>query len=133
MLPFLTARLHRLRSQLTFTFLAGFLGIGIAIGLPVIALISRQASSQAQLLLNQAMVASGAFMQREGSDLQSLALLISQRPTLTRLLDEQNVTSLEEYLNTLQEGADVDSILICSGGTEIAGIDDKMVALCRLD
>jgi two-component system sensor histidine kinase ResE len=133
MLPFLTSLLHRLRSQLTFAFLAGFLGIGIAIGLPVILLISRQASSQAQLLLNQAVVASGAFTQREGSDLQSLALLISQRPTLIQLLDEQNITSLEEYLNTLREGANVNLILICSSGSEISGTDRDLAALCRLD
>ena len=44
-----------------FTFIVGFLGIGIAIGLPVILLISRQASSQAQLLLDQAVVASLAL------------------------------------------------------------------------
>jgi signal transduction histidine kinase len=133
MLPFFTSRLHRLRSQLTFTFLAGFLGIGIAIGLPVIFLISRQASSQAQLLLNQAVVASGAFMQGEGSDLQSLALLISQRPTLIRLLDEQNPTALGEYLNTLREGANVDLILICSGGDEISGTENNLAAFCQLD
>jgi two-component system phosphate regulon sensor histidine kinase PhoR len=133
MLPFLKSRLHRLRSQLTFTFLAGFLGIGIAIGLPAVVLISRQASSQAQLLLNQAVVASGASMQREGSDLQSLALLISQRPTLTRLLEEQNVTSLVTYLNTLQEGANVDFVLICSDGNEIIGIDSSLAELCQLD
>jgi hypothetical protein len=82
MLSFLRGRLHRLGSQLTFTFLVGFLGIGIAIGLPVILLISRQSSSHAQLLLEQAVVASRAFMESEESDLQSLALLISQRPTL---------------------------------------------------
>jgi len=133
MLPFFTSRLHRLRSQLTFTFLAGFLGIGIAIGLPVIFLISRQASSQAQLLLNQAVVASGAFMQGEGSDLQSLALLISQRPTLIQLLNEQNLTALEEYLNTLREGANVDLILICSGGDEISGTESNLAEFCQLD
>ena len=64
MLPFIEQRLRRLGSQLTFTFLAGFLGIGIAIGLPVILLISRQASSQAHLLLDQSVVASEAFFQR---------------------------------------------------------------------
>jgi signal transduction histidine kinase len=133
MLPFLKARLRRLRSQLTFTFLAGFLGIGVAIGLPVILLISTQASSQAQLLLNQAMVASGAFMQREGSDLQSLALLISQRPTLTQLLNEQDFPSLEGYINTLRESANIDLILICSGENEITGIDRELTELCQLD
>lgn len=39
-------------------FLAGFLGIGIAIGVPVFLLIDRQASWQAQLLMDQSVVAS---------------------------------------------------------------------------
>src|SRR6266705_2038466 len=43
-------RLRRLRSQLILTFLTGFLGIAFAIGLPMIVLINRQASSQAQIL-----------------------------------------------------------------------------------
>ncbi len=129
----LTFRLRRLRSQLTFTFLAGFLGIGIAIGLPVIILIGRQVSSQAQLLLNQAVVASGAFMQREESDLQSLALLISQRPTLIRLLDEQNFPSLKEYLNTLRAGANIEWILVCSGESEIMGTEGNLAELCPLE
>lgn len=126
--------LRRLRSQLIVTFLVGFLGIGIAIGLPVIVLISRQASSQAQLLLNQAAVASRAFMSSEQSDLQSLALLISQRPTLTRLLEEQDA-SLESYLNTLRESANLDLILICSGGQAITEIDPNLAVaeLCQVD
>ena len=132
MLSFLRGRLHRLGSQLTFTFLVGFLGIGIAIGLPVILLISRQSSSHAQLLLEQAVVASRAFMEREESDLQSLALLISQRPTLIRLLGEQNVTSLESYLETLQQGGNLDLILICAEGNEITGTMGEQSALCRL-
>ena len=112
-------RLRRLRSQLILTFLAGFVGIGMAIGLPVILLINRQASSQAQLLLDQSVVASRAFLSSEQSNLQSLALLVSQRPTLRRLLEEQNFSSLEEYLNTLREGANLDFVLVCSGGQDI--------------
>ena len=114
-------RLRRLRSQLILTFLACFLGIGIAIGLPVILLINRQASSQAQLLLDQSVVASKAFLSSEQSNLQSLALLVSQRPTLRRLLEEQSFYSLEEYLNTLREGANLDLLLVCSGGRVITG------------
>lgn len=133
MLSFLKRRLHRLGSQLTFTFLVGFLGIGVAIGLPVILLISRQSSSHAQLLLEQAVVASRAFMDREESDLQSLALLISQRPTLIELLDEQNFTALESYLNTLQQGANLDLILICSDGNELTGSVSDLRELCGLD
>ena len=133
MLSFLKQRLHRLGSQLTFTFLVGFLGIGVAIGLPVILLISQQSSSHAQLLLNQAVVASRAFMEREEADLQSLALLISQRPTLIRLLNEQDFASLDGYLETLREGANVDLILICSGGKEVTGNSLDSTELCQLD
>ena len=133
MLAFLKHRLHRLGSQLTFTFLVGFLGIGVAIGLPVILLISQQSSSHAQRLLDQAVVASRAFLEREESDLQSLALLISQRPTLTELLDEQDFSSLESYLETLREGANVDLILLCAGGNVVTGINADQTELCRLD
>jgi len=129
----LKRRLHRLRSQLTLTFLVGFLGIGAAIGLPVVLLISQQSSSHAQLLLDQAEVASRAFLERERSDLQSLALLISQRPTLMRLLEEQNFSSLESYLNTLREGANLDVILICSNGNEITETGGNLAEFCDLD
>jgi two-component system, OmpR family, sensor histidine kinase ResE len=126
-------RLHRLGSQLTFTFLIGFLGIGVAIGLPVILLISQQSSSHAQRLLDQAVVASRAFLEQEKADLQSLALLISQRPTLIRFLNEQDFASLEGYLETLREGANVDLILICSGRNEVTGSSQGSTEFCQLD
>lgn len=122
MFRFLKNRLQRLRSQLIATFLVGFLGIGLAIGLPVLLLIRQQATSHAQLLLDQATVASRAFLQGEQADLQSLALLTSQRPTLQRLLAEQDVDALDDYLNTLRTSVDLDLILICSGGREIASV-----------
>ena len=133
MLQAIRRRLHRLGPQLTFLLLVGFLGMSIAIGLPVILLISRQSSSHAQLLLDQAMVASRAFLEREKSDLQSLALLISQRPTLIRLLNEQDLASLESYLEILRNGANVDLILICSGENEITATTTGLTELCQLD
>ncbi len=133
MLRFLNRRLHRLSTQLTFIFLIGFLGIGLAIGLPVVLLIRQQSSSYAQLLLDQAVVASRAFMKQEEADLQSLALLISQRPTLIRILNEQEFSSLEDYLDTLQQGANIDLILICPGENEIDGISRDLTELCQFD
>src|SRR5512143_844720 len=112
-------RLRRLRSQLIFTFLAGFLGIAVAIGLPVIVLMNRQASSQAQLLLDQSVIAARAFVESERASLQSLALVVSQRPTLMRLLQDQDFSSLESYLNTLREGANLDFVLVCSDEKDV--------------
>ena len=128
-------RQRRLRSQLVLTFLLSSLGIGIAIGLPVILLINRQASSQAQLLLEQATSTTRVFLASEQSDLQNLALLTSQRPTLTRLLAEQDLPALEDYLNTLREGADLDLILVCADGEEVKGIGKNisLTDLCQRD
>lgn len=133
MLTSLNHRLRRLGTQLTVTFLVGFLGIGIAIGLPVIVLISQQSSSHAQLLLNQAIVASRAFLEQEQSDMQSLALLISQRPTLIRLLNEQNFASLDGYLETIRQGANLDLVLICSSENKVIGIPRELTEFCQLD
>jgi PAS domain S-box-containing protein len=120
-------RLRKLRSQLILTFVAGFLGIGIAIGLPVVLAINRQASSQAQLLLDQSVVASKAFLSSEQSDLQSLALLVSQRPTLQRMLqEEESVSVLEEYLKTLREGANLDFLLLCSDENDITNSQQNL-------
>ncbi len=137
MLTFLNSRfrLHRLRSQLILTFLVGFLGIAVAIGLPVIVLINRQASSQAQLLLDQSVIASRAFIESEQSNLQSLALLVSQRPTLLRYLEEQNFSALGDYLNTLREGANLDLVLVCSAGKDVTGSNQNISStkLCLED
>jgi len=127
--------LRRLRSQLVLTFLLSSLGIGIAIGLPVLLLINRQATSQAQLLLDQATLTTQAFLASQQSDLQNLALLVSQRPTLTRLLEDQDVSSLDDYLNTLRESVDLDLILICAEGKEVKGIGENIPIgeLCQAD
>src|SRR5262245_41761170 len=125
--------LRRLRSQLVLTFLLSCIGIGIAIGLPVLLLINRQATSQAQLLLDQAALTTQAFLAREGSDLQNLALLISQRPTLIRLLEEQNLSTLEGYLDTLRSSVNLDLILVCADGKEVKGMGENisMDELCQ--
>ncbi|HET9909445.1 MAG TPA: PAS domain-containing sensor histidine kinase [Anaerolineales bacterium] len=126
-------QLRRLRSQLVLTFLLSALGIGVAIGLPVILLISRQASSHTQLLLEQATSTTRVFLSSELSDLQNLALLTSQRPTLARLLSEPDPSTLEDYLNTLREGADLDLLLVCADGEEVKGIGENisMAELCQ--
>jgi len=128
-------RLRRLRPQLVLTFLISSLGIGVAIGLPVILLINRQASSQAQLLLDQATLTTQAFLTSEQSDLQNLALLVSQRPTLNRLLEEKDFSSLEGYLDILRHSVNLDLILVCSEGMEIQGVGENvsMSELCQTD
>jgi two-component system, OmpR family, sensor histidine kinase ResE len=112
--------LHKLRSQLILTFLVSSLGIGLTIGLPAILIINRQASLQAQRLLEQAALTTRAFLENEQADLQNLGLLISQRPTLIRLLDEKDDIGFPDYFETLGQGSNLDLLLICVGDEEIA-------------
>jgi len=128
--------LHKLRSQLIFTFLAVSIGIVIAIGLPVVLLINRQATSQTNLLLEQAILTTQASLAREQSDLQNLALLISQRPTLLQLLDQQDAPSLSSYLDTLRQSVQLDLLLVCDTDHKTVGSStDNMDAsgLCSAD
>ncbi|MDQ3006198.1 MAG: hypothetical protein M3R47_12565 [Chloroflexota bacterium] len=55
-------RLRKLRSQLVLAFLLSSLGIAIALRLPAILLINRQASSQTQLFLDQATSTTRVFL-----------------------------------------------------------------------
>lgn len=112
--------LQKLRNQLILTFLLSSLGIGLTIGLPAILIINRQASLQAQRLMEQAVLTTRAFLENEQADLQNLALLISQRPTLIRLLDEQDDVTFSDYFETLGQGSNLDILLICVGEEEIA-------------
>lgn len=120
---------------MTLTFLITSLGMGFAIGAPVLLLINRQSYSQAQLLSNQAALTTQAFLANEQADLQNLALLISQRPTLIRLLDDNDATTLPGYLDTLGEGANLDFILICSGKEQITAFNgnDALAQLCATE
>jgi hypothetical protein len=128
-------RLRRLMPQLVLIFLLSSLGIGAAVGVPAILLINRQATSQAQLLLDQATLTTQAFLAGETSDLQNLALLVSQRPTLIRLLTEQDLSSLDDYLETLRVSVNLDLILICDGTQAVKGIGENisLSELCQAE
>jgi signal transduction histidine kinase len=127
--------LHKLRNQLILTFLISSLGIGLTLGLPAILIINQQASWQAQLLLDQAVLTTRAFLENEQADLQNLGLLISQRPTLIQLLDEQDDDAFPEYFETLGQGSNLDFLLICSGNEEIATFhrSEPPAGLCAKD
>lgn len=124
--------LQKLQTQLILAFLIGALGIGLTIGVPAILIINRQASLQAQLLLEQASLSTRAFLENEQADLQNLALLISQRPTLIRLLDEADETAFAAYFETLGQGSNLDILLICVGDEEMTMFNrsDPPLGLC---
>jgi len=125
----------QLRSQLVIAFLASTLGIAIAIGIPVVLLINRQAASQTRLLLDQATLTTQASLAREESDLQNLALLISQRPTLKQYVEQNNSASINSYLDTLRKSVNLDLLIVCDGDNRLIGAStgSESAELCRVE
>lgn len=110
----------RLRNQLILTILVSSLGMALVISLPFILHIHRQASLQSQLLLENTILTTQAFLKNEQADLQNLAVMVSQRPTLIRLLEEQDLVTLPNYLDTLAKGVNLDFLLVCASEQELA-------------
>jgi len=54
---------------------------------------------------------------------------------LISLLREQNPAALEDYLDTLRQGADLDLILVCAKGEEVQGLGENIsfTELCQSD
>ena len=111
------------------------MGIVLAIGLPVVLLINRQATSQTNLLLEQAVLTTQASLAREQSDLQNLALLIAERPTLHQLLEERNSSALDHYLDTLRDSVHLDLLIICDTNHQTVGAstNTNVAGLCAMD
>ncbi|MDF1500139.1 MAG: PAS domain-containing sensor histidine kinase [Anaerolineales bacterium] len=85
-----------------------------AVGFPGIWLINRQLNTQFWERLDNGRSASQALLQAERRDIDGLAQLTSQRPTLKRLLLNAEIEELNTYLATLASGADLDLVLVCS-------------------
>lgn len=84
-----------------------------AVGIPAILLIRSQLGEQAWALVEQGGRSAQALMAEDRLNLENLALLTAQRPTLTRLVREGDPQALDDYLQSLREGAGLDLILIC--------------------
>jgi PAS domain S-box-containing protein len=85
-----------------------------AVGIPALFIIRDQLDRQARALLEQGSQTTQAVLARWQSDLDNLTILTAQRPTLQRLIEQNNLAELQPYLVTLQGGARADLVLICS-------------------
>lgn len=97
---------------LTLILLVG-LSVG-AIGIPAIWLIRQQIDQQAVALLNQSSRTVQALLTAQQSDLANLVLITAQRPMLHQLIQQNDLGTLQAYLQTLQSSANLDSVLICN-------------------
>ena len=102
--------------------------IGIALltsaiaGLPAIWLIRQQLENQAWSQIDQGLRAVKSIYAAHQAEIVSAARLTAQRPTLRSLLTQADQGALPEYLLILQQGEQIDVILVC-------GLEDQVLAL----
>ena len=114
---------HSLPIQMILSFVALALLTAAAVGIPSHFLIRNQLQHQAREQVRQGVLATRALYAATEGDLESMATLTVQRPTLRQLLANENGGELRPYLETLQPGLDVDMILVCSAeGNLAAGV-----------
>jgi PAS domain S-box-containing protein len=91
----------------------------LAVGIPALWIIRNQLERQAWALVEQGSQTSHAILANRQSDLNNLTILTAQRPTLRRLVEQNDRAELQPYLVTLQEGAGIDVLLLCESSQEI--------------
>jgi PAS domain S-box-containing protein len=85
----------------------------VAVGIPAVVIIRSQLNHQAWTQVYQGIQAAEALTQAHQDDLEKMALLTAQRPTLKDLLVDKDPTNLKNYLITLQNGTLLDLIAVC--------------------
>jgi PAS domain S-box-containing protein len=113
----------RLSIHLIFRFIVVVLLTAVLVGLPAIWLLQNQLKHQAWSQVEQGQLTTVSLYEKKYLELKNIAILTAQRPTLQVLLEGEDLTSLDEYLITLQTGANVDLINICRAQTTIAGTE----------
>lgn len=124
-----------LTGQLVTSFVGLVLLTAVAVGLPAIWLIQTQSENQAWAQIDQGSRATQALLTAWQKELSGLALLTAERPALPRLLDQENPAELQTFLSTLQEGTELDLLVVCDRFQEQVALvgDDALGALCGLD
>jgi PAS domain S-box-containing protein len=119
-----------LPAQLILSFILVVILTAATAGLPAIWLIYEQLDLQAWSQVDQGSRATETLYAAKQNELENLAILTAERPTLRELLVDENWEELENYLVTLQEGAGLDLVVVCdakqtiSVSTEISIFED---------
>lgn len=122
--------LNRLPVQLVFSFLVVVLLTAALVGLPAIWLLKNQLDQQAWAQVEQAERTAISLYEKKAFELENAANLAVQRPTLYSLLERKELQPLEDYLFTLQNGANLDLINICQSQKLITGTEIQ-ISLCE--
>ncbi|MCK5428370.1 MAG: hypothetical protein KAI94_02805 [Anaerolineales bacterium] len=118
---------HSLPVQMILSFIGVVLLTVAAVGIPAIWLIRDQLDRQAWSQVDQGRRAALALYGAKRSEMEDLAMLTAQRPTLLELLEQENWDALGDYLGTLKTGAGLDLVVVCNSSHEtIASTDSSL-------
>ena len=85
----------------------------LAVGIPAIGLIRGQLGRHAWELATQASQTTEALLSARQSDLDNLATVTAQRPTLSSLVEQGDRDKIAPYLETFRAAAGLDLIMLC--------------------
>jgi len=124
-----------LSSQITLRFFALILLTATTVGVPSVLLIRNQFDRQAWAQVEQGIQAAEALYEARMVELEGLATLIAQRPTLQQLFRGRDWAALQSYLDTLREGSGVDLIALCDtqGKSEATSAAVPLQGICSYD
>ena len=108
----LRTAIRSLSARLTVAFVTVILATTIAAGVPAYYLVRAQLEQQAWGRVSDGGRATLTLLRSEQTRLVNLAILTSERPTLSALLKQGDTASLSDYLHTLQSSVDLDVLAV---------------------
>ena len=114
--------------QMITAFIAIVILASVTVGVPAIWLLQNQLEHQAWAQVEQGQRTAISLYAAQYREMQNLAILTAQRPTLQALLVQEDFATLIEYLNTLQSGASVDLIEVCMSHQTVAATESYIPA-----
>ena len=91
----------------------------LSAGIPAYWLARSQLERQAWSQVDSAQRATGSLLQAEKARLENLAGLFAERPTLQRLIREENLTELQPYLQDFRTRSQLDILLYCDSNNQL--------------
>lgn len=111
-----------LSSRIILGFVAAIIVTTIAAGIPAYLIISNGLEQEARKRLLDGALVTRTLLEAKRNQLTSLATLTSQRPTLIRLLREQDAVALADYVQDYLTGVGIDILILCDDqGNHVLG------------
>ena len=116
--------------QLVLIFVIFTLVTVVGLGIPITIFLTRQVETQMRSLLDQASQTTLALYENKNAQLDILAELIIERPTLNRLVLEEgdDPQVIAAYLDEFVENTFADIIVVCDGTTAIAMVGEGVIS-----